>query len=106
METETKKMLDDYTSACITLLMIELTKNLRWAENKLNNSGKAQDIYDVVQIATQTKEIMEEYDNNKDLDCWINHRKQLKDWAQDILLKGRNKEKENRQDCFEGGIKI
>jgi hypothetical protein len=66
---------------------MELSKNLRNAEDKLDASSNNNDIYTAIRFAKQAKEILEEHDNIKGLDCWIAHRKQLKDWAQDILLK-------------------
>jgi len=92
MKDEYKNMKDEYLSACVSLLFIELSRNLRYADDKLNSES-----CDAIRFATQTIEILDDHDNIKELDCWINHRKQLRDWAQDILLKGRNKEKENGQ---------
>jgi hypothetical protein len=75
----------------VILLFIELSKNLRYAEDKLDTSNNNNDIYTATRFAKQAKEILEEHDNIKGLDYWADHRKQLKDWAQDILLNAERK---------------
>ncbi len=78
---------NEFISANVILLFMELTKNLRYAEDKLNDSSNNNDVYTAMRFAKQAKEILEKQDNQKELDCWIDHRKQLKDWAEDILLR-------------------
>lgn len=47
---------------------------------RINASDRSEDIYVAIRFATQTIEILEDHDNMKKLDCFSNHRKQLKEW--------------------------
>lgn len=86
---------DQFVSANEILLFMQLAENLRNAEDKLDNPND-NNIHSAIRLAEQAKEILEKQDNQKELDCWIDHREQLKEWAQDILLKA-EKKTTNRQ---------
>ena len=88
---------DQFVSANEILLFLELSKNLRYAEDKLDSSSGSNDIHSAIRLAEQAKDILEKQDGQKELDEWKNHRKQLKEWANDILLKAEKKKIDNEQ---------
>lgn len=100
------EIMERMENANVTILFLELSKNLRCAEDLLDScnsscsscssSDDKGNVHAAKRFAEQSMEILEEHDKIKEFDCWSNHRKQLKEWAKDILLKVEERKKQNK----------